>query len=113
MLDPIGGFERLRDYILSYIDTAFRVRNPGLSKARSDMLRTNGALTAPCFLEPVLRYQTFEKRLEDLLEHFVGNPLESYPRDARVAFIELALSGLFPGKDERHGELQRCSVILP
>ena len=45
MLDPIGGFERIRDLYVAYLDTAFRVRRQSLLKRRRELLRTPGTLT--------------------------------------------------------------------
>src|SRR6478735_4716954 len=99
MLDPVGGFERIRELYMSYLDTAFRVRRRDLAEARRALLRTPGTLATTPFLEPVPRYKTSLKSLADLIDdEAANNPLASLPREARRAFAELAVSGLFPGK---------------
>ena len=112
MLDPIGAYLRLRDYYLSYLETAFRIQNEGLSKQRRALLETSGTLMIDPLLEPVLRYQTAKSRLEDLVDKPNDNPLASLPRAARLAFVELALSGLFAGEPSA-GELRRKSKYAP
>lgn len=97
MLDPIGGFNRIREFYISYLDTAFRIRLEGLSDDRRKLLRTAGNLTTEPLLEPVARYAEADFALEDLVNATDGNPIGSFPFDARRAFVELALSGLFPG----------------
>lgn len=34
MLDPIGGFGRIRDFFISYVETSFRISDSDVSKAR-------------------------------------------------------------------------------
>jgi hypothetical protein len=75
MLDPIGGFERMRDLYIAYLDTAFRVRRQSLLKRRRELLRTAGTLTTLPLIEPVPRYLTSEISPEDLVENRTGNPI--------------------------------------
>ena len=112
MLDPIGGFERIRDLYVAYLDTAFRVRRQSLLKRRRELLRTPGTLTTLPLIEPVPRYLTSEKALEDLVEDSPDNPIRGLTRSAKVAFAELALSGLFPGLPAQ-GELTRKHRFKP
>lgn len=113
MIDPIGGFERLRDFFLTYLDTAYRIRHPGLSDTRRELLREPGTLAAEPFLEPVPRYEACDYRLERLLEEWPGNPIGHYPPGTRAAFVEIVLSGLFPGKDVEGGTIARESLFSP
>lgn len=114
MLDPIGGFNRIREFWLSYLDTAFRIGNDSLAEERRNLLRQAGTLTAEPYLEPVPRYQQSEYVLEDLLDLEGGkNPLQDYSDEERRAFIELALSGLFPGVEESDARLRRKSLYKP
>ncbi len=112
MLDPLGGFDRIRDLYISYLDTAFRVRRPTLLEQRRRLLRTPGSLAAQPFLEPVPRYKTSDRSLEDLVEGDTKNPIHCLSKDARRAFVELALSGLFPGLPG-NGPLLRRHVFKP
>jgi hypothetical protein len=109
MIDPIGGHERLREFFISYLDTAFRIRDGSLAEARRELLRASGTLAASPFLEPVTRYRSCGYRLEALVEMDKGNPIGHLPVEARAAFVELVLSGLFPGIDTNSGSVRRAS----
>lgn len=98
MLDPLGGFERIRDLYISYLDTAFRVGRGSLTACRQALLRTSGTLATSPYLEPVLRYKADERALEDLVTDGRDSPLGHHSKVGRRAFAELALSGLFPGQ---------------
>ncbi|WP_145144392.1 DEAD/DEAH box helicase [Roseomonas gilardii] len=113
MLDPIGGFERIRDFYVSYLDTAFRIRQERLAGERRTLLHRPGNLTTHPFIEPVPRYRASERALEDLVEEDELNPLKPLNEHARRAFVELALSGLFPGRATGNPQLKRRSVHKP
>jgi hypothetical protein len=112
MLDPIGGHERLCEFFLSYLDTAFRIRDPRLAEQRRELLRRPGTMAASPFIEPVLRYTQCGYLLEDLL-HRSDGPLKDFDHRTRAAFIDLALSGLFPGKPSNASPLLRASLYQP
>jgi DEAD/DEAH box helicase domain-containing protein len=95
MLDPIGSFNRIRDFFVSYLDTAFKIRAADVAEARRRLLSTTGQMCTEPLIEPVLRYEAADQRLEDLVE--VGGSLSHLPRRARLAFVELSASGLFDG----------------
>jgi ATP-dependent helicase YprA (DUF1998 family) len=111
MLDPIGGFGRIRDFFISYVETSFRISDPDVSKARRTLLESVDTLATEPFLEPVLRYEGHPKLLEDLAIDDNG-PLAHLPLDGRRAFVELALSGLFDG-DSADSETRRKSRYAP
>lgn len=114
MLDPIGALGRIREFWLSYLDTAFRIRDPELSTARRELLRQPGVLATDALLEPVPRYRESDHPLEAILS--LGretNPLVRMSNDARRAFVELALSGLFPGDDTGDEACRRKSRFKP
>ena len=113
MLDPIGGFERIRELFISYIDTAFKVRNEKLARDRRLLLRDPGNFVADLFVEPIPRYKAAGYYLEDLLEKRENNPIASLPHEARCAFIELALAGLFNGNPETDSKLSWKSTYQP
>lgn len=112
MLDPIGGFGRIREFFISYIDTAFRIRNPEVSNVRGTLLRSTGTLAITPYLEPIPRYRQCGYPVEHLVEAFEGNPIGHLPREARVAFADLVLSGLFPGVNDM-GEVGRKGRFQP
>lgn len=111
MLDPIGAFERMRAFFIAYLDTAFKIRDGGVANARRDLLSTAGKMCAEPMIEPVLRYEPAELRLEQLIDQ--GEALEAFPRAARVAFVELAASGLFDGEPVTGQDWRRRPIFPP
>ncbi|MEP8757861.1 DEAD/DEAH box helicase [Enterobacter hormaechei] len=97
MLDPIGGFRRIQDFFISYIETSFRIADPSVADSRRSLLNSSGEFAAEPYIEPVLRYESSDKTLEALAEMDSG-PLNSLSSKGRKAFVELALSGLFDSK---------------
>ncbi|MGY3442753.1 DEAD/DEAH box helicase [Bradyrhizobium sp. USDA 4473] len=111
MIDPLGGAQRIRDFILSYLDTAFRVRVPRLTAERKSLLESEGTLMTLPLIEPVPRYRQVTWRLEQIVEDFDGNPVSHLGQPARVALAELALSGLFAGKSAPGGRVRREALF--
>lgn len=111
MYDPIGAFERMRDFFVAYLDTAFKIRSPAVANARRDLLATAGRMCAEAMIEPVLRYRSSPRRLEDLVD--APGPLDGLPRDARIAFTELAGSGLFDGEAVQGKPWRRRPAYAP
>ncbi|MFV0547628.1 MAG: DEAD/DEAH box helicase [Limnobaculum xujianqingii] len=111
MLDPIGGFRRIQDFFISYIETNFRIADSSVATARRELLNSNGEFAAEPYIEPVLRYESSDKVLEELADMENG-PLNCLSPKGRKAFVELALSGLF---DSRPGDAvwPRRSVHAP
>jgi DEAD/DEAH box helicase domain-containing protein len=104
MLDPIGGFERIRDFYITYLETAFRLRDPLLTRERRRLLEREGALCTQPFLEPIPRYPGCGWRLDQLVTAPPAeDPLPGFEVAERLAFAELALSGLFDAKAAPEG----------
>ncbi len=105
MFDPIGGFNRMIDQFLAYLDTAFRIDDETVSRKRRDLLSDPRQLALEPIFEVVPRYKTTKNGLEA----FVDDPdaiLNGFSRDERRAFVELTLAGLFdrdPGSSEPRG----------
>ncbi|WP_217470431.1 DEAD/DEAH box helicase [Photorhabdus akhurstii] len=97
MLDPIGGFRRIQDFFISYIETSFRIADPLVAASRRKLLNSSGEFAAEPYIEPVLRYISSDNYLEDLADMENG-PLNCLSSEGRKAFVELALSGLFDSK---------------
>jgi ribosomal protein L37AE/L43A len=111
MLDPIGGFDRIQDFFTSYVETSFRISNPAVAAARGALLGEDNVFATQPFIEPVPRYQPSAHRLEDLID-WPDGPLGPLSREARIAFVELALSGLFDG-EPNDGDVRRRSTYEP
>ncbi len=111
MLDPIGGFDRIRDFFISYIETSFRIADTRVAAERRRLLETTNVFATASFVEPVLRYRTHDLRIEQMVG--VGDsPIASLPHEVQVAFAELVLSGLFDG-DAASGEVKRAGRYAP
>lgn len=98
MFDPIGGFLRVRDLYITYLETAFRIRDPGVSRERRALLERPGTLCTAPLLEPLPRYRTVLWKLRDLAAMREG-PLAQFELGQRQAFVRLAASGLFDSDD--------------
>lgn len=109
MLDPVGGFARMLDFFVSYVDTSFRIADRDVARERRDLLLSPDVLATEPLVEPVLRYAANDLVLEQLLGTDVLSPLSL---EAQRAFVELALSGLFEGADAEGG-LSRKSLYPP
>ena len=86
MLDPIGGYEKIRDLLISQIETTQRISNPSLQALRKSLLADTNTLTNSPILEPVPRYQTSNYKLEDLLALEEENPLHDFSEAERSIF---------------------------
>ncbi|MFT4508962.1 DEAD/DEAH box helicase [Caballeronia sp. 15711] len=111
MLDPIGGFARIKNFFISYVETNFRISDKDTARQRRSLLDTVNVLATEPYLEPVLRYESHEQKLEELAA-IDGGPLTPLSSEGRRAFAELALSGLFEGQDHP-GPIRRISSYAP
>jgi Lhr-like helicase len=111
VLDPIGGFARIRDFFISYVETNFRIADPVVADNRRKLLEAVNVLATEPYIEPVLRYEAHDAKLEELALRKDG-PLSPLSDNGRVAFAELALSGLFEG-EPTSGPIRRRSTYSP
>lgn len=96
MIDPIGAFKRIRDFYISYLETAFHIRDSGVSTERRELLESAGSLCAEPIIEPIAKYRTAPFKLHDLVHDGVDDArLPGMNSREREAFVHLALSGLF------------------
>ncbi len=101
MDDPIGGFERTRDFFISYLETAFRIRDPSLTAERRRLMELPGALCTEPLIEPIPRYTTAGFRVDDLAGNEAADPrLPSFTPTERAAFVDLVLGGLFDAEHD-------------
>lgn len=102
MHDPIGGFLRVRELFVTYLETAFRIGDPGMSAERRALLERPGTLCTAPLLEPLPRYRSVDWKLSQLVD--LQGPeqvLGHFSREERAAFVQLVSSGLFDGDDIR------------
>jgi len=111
VLDPIGGFRRIQDFVINYVETSFRISDTAAAEARRSLLQTVGVLATEPFIEPVLRYESHQESLEQLAQRNDG-PLAPLSWEGKRSFVELALSGLFDGTRCK-GEIRRKSSYAP
>ncbi|MBX4883838.1 DEAD/DEAH box helicase [Rhizobium bangladeshense] len=104
MFDPIGGFNRMIEQFLVYLDTAYRIDDPKVASMRRELLSTPGQLALDPIFEAVPRYETAGHGLEALI-HDPHGKLPGFTKSERQAFVELALSGLFD-RDTKSDELK-------
>ncbi|MBY3544443.1 DEAD/DEAH box helicase [Rhizobium laguerreae] len=97
MFDPIGGFKRMIDQFLAYLDTAYRIDDPKVSGMRRELLARKGELALDPIFETVPRYSTWHSGLEGILTD--KTVLPTFSAKEKAAFVELALSGLFDRDD--------------
>lgn len=96
MIDPIGAFNRIRDFYISYLETAFYIRDSAMSRERRDLLEAAGSLCTEPIIEPITRYETTKFKLHDLIhDRAVDERLPGFSPKEREAFVHLALAGLF------------------
>ncbi len=98
MYDPVGGFARIRDQYLTYLETAFRIAHPMVAAERRALLETPGELCTEPFVEPIPRYQVVPWDLADLTEH-AATVLPGPSTDSVQVFTDLITSGLFDRRD--------------
>jgi DEAD/DEAH box helicase domain-containing protein len=112
MQDPIGSFERIREFYISYLDTAFRIADSSVASERRQLLREPGTLCTDPLIEPIPRYEGWEDYIHDWRQEDLHNVLPGFTLQQRAAFIDLALAGLFPSKAVT-GSHHRESLFRP
>src|SRR6266481_7539779 len=96
MVDPIGAFNRIRDFYISYLETAFYIRDAAVLRERRELLEAAGSLCIEPIIEPITRYQSAPFKLHDLVHDAKHDErLPGLGPRERAAFVHLALSGLF------------------
>jgi ATP-dependent helicase YprA (DUF1998 family) len=113
MIDPIGSFLRIREFYLTYLETAFRIADQGLTRERRALLESPGSLCADPLLEPLPRYRTVPWELATLADQTEG-PINHLDVASRKAFTRLTQSGLFEsGEISCISTRQRCWREVP
>ncbi|MGJ0625910.1 DEAD/DEAH box helicase [Xenorhabdus bovienii] len=97
MNNPLETFESIRDFYITYLETAFRIGSSDIQSERRALLEQQGTLCADLFLEPIPRYQHRGLTIGELRNDSHGQTwLPGFSVQQRAAFIDLCLSGLLP-----------------
>ena len=105
MFDPIGAFLRIRELYITYLETAFRISNPEVSKERRQLLEAAGSLCTDALLEPLARYRSVNWKITDLVDDEKG-PLAHFSKSERAVYVKLVTSGMFDRPDAKLFEHQ-------
>jgi ATP-dependent helicase YprA (DUF1998 family) len=112
MQDPLGNFDRIREFYISYLDTAFRIRDTSVADERRDLLRQPGTLCTHPLVEAI---PTYGSHFHNLVSADVDNILRDFSESERRALIELVLAGLFPSRPavDASAESSRVAIFKP
>lgn len=108
MRDPLGAFDRVKDSVIGYVQTAFRTNSASIEAEREGLLRNTTALCREPWLEPIPRYSSSGKRLQDLTPDDVPG-LESTDLERLAG---LANIGLLGNQELYHHQLQALRLAL-
>ena len=101
MQDPIATFESVRDFYITYLETAFRIGAPTIQKKRRDLLEKIGSLATDTLLEPLPSYLDHGITIDSLVDEVHGHRwLPNFAKGQREAFAEICLAGLLPASPE-------------
>ena len=97
MNNPLETFESIRDFYITYLETAFRIGASDIQADRRLLLEQQGTLCADLFLEPMPRYRDHGLTISELRNDNYGQTwLPGFNPQQRAAFIDLCLGGLLP-----------------
>ncbi len=100
MQDPIQTFEEIRDFYITYLETAFRIGDNQIQKIRRELLEEIGTLATEPLIEPLPTYTESGVKIESLLDEKTGSKwLPNFSEKERRAFVELSLAGLIPASE--------------
>ena len=101
MNDPISTFYSIRDFYITYIETAFRIGIPAIQKKRRELLESTNALCTEPLLEPLPSYLDCGLKINDLLETENAQKwLPGFTKPEVESFIALCLGGLLPHAED-------------
>ena len=103
MRDPIRDFESIRDFYITYLETAFRIGDEDVQRRRRELLERLSAPWTFCtdpLVEPLPQYRTAGLRIDDLAGSAGEAYLPGYSVAQREAFVRLAKAGLMPVEAE-------------
>ena len=97
MRNPVETFESIRDFYITYLETAFRIGHPTIQNERRKLLEQIGTLCAELYIEPMPRYLDYGLDIGDLRDDDEGRKwLPGFSASERDAFVEICLCGLLP-----------------
>ncbi|HJV86603.1 MAG TPA: DEAD/DEAH box helicase [Noviherbaspirillum sp.] len=97
MIDPISSFDAIRDFYITYLETAFRIGDPDIQAKRRALLEEVDTLCTEPYLEPLPAYADYGLRIDGLRAAKDGAKwLAGFDQGEREAFVDLCLSGLLP-----------------
>lgn len=89
-MDVVSSFDRVKQSYIDYVKTAFGTQYPGLEAERERLLNQPGVICQEPWIEPIPRYKSAGKRLEDL----TASDLPSLDSTEITDFKKLATCGL-------------------
>jgi hypothetical protein len=94
MLDPFGGFIRIREQYIRYLETAFRIRNHKVAAERRHLLEQPGQIATEPLFEPIARYQSVDWSINEIATH-AHSPLHVLSAEEKAAAAAVLQSGLY------------------
>ena len=89
-MDVLAAFDKVKESYINYVKTAFGTQYPGLEAERERLLRLPGSICQEPWIEPLPRYQSSGKLIEDLKHQ----DLPGLDSRAMTDFKSLATCGL-------------------
>lgn len=93
MINPIGVFEKVVKGYISYVQTAFGTRYEEFETKRKNLLNEDKVIYRQPWVEPLLKYESSGKKVEDLDE----DDLKGFEKDQIRVFKQYIKQGLFTG----------------
>jgi Lhr-like helicase len=107
MRDPFSTFESVRNFYVTYLETAFRIADPQIQRLRRQLLETVGTLCPEPYIEPLPKYRQSGVRIDQLADEHGKRWLPELDEKARRAFVDVAMAGLMPAeRDPKNGRLR-------
>lgn len=95
MFDPTGGFLRIRELYITYLETAFRIADESVSKERRALLESPGTLCTDTLLEPLPRYERVGWTFDQLAQVKDGPLAPHFSKEQIDAFVSIVSAGMF------------------
>jgi DEAD/DEAH box helicase domain-containing protein len=112
-MQPLSMFRGIRDFFITYLDTAFRIRHDRTTQLRRALLESTGTLCAAPFLEPIPTYEQSAFRVEELPSAAdLNGRLPGFTTAQAEAFAELTNAGLIPSTVDSSSSKRRSNYRL-